>query len=243
MSTAEAKDYSELEIVAESRGLKVPQSRFLSEQRIKRIENGRYEGDEINGALSVVTETDRVLEIGAGLGIVGATIALNAKPEKVLSFEANPALMETIQTLYDLNGLNDRIEVRNEVLALGDDRPDTITLYLTNSFLGSSLMSEVGRVRHSVDVPTADLAQVIAEFAPTVLIMDIEGGELALLEEMDLSGFRAMTIEFHPKAYDISGMRRCKSIIRDAGFNRIDELSNRLVWTCEKSDDRHSDPA
>ena len=64
--------------------------------------------------------------------------------------------------------------------------------------------------------------------------MDIEGGELELLRHADLGQFRAMVLEFHPEAYGVEGMRECKAIIRDAGFERLPEKSTRTVWTCER---------
>ena len=66
--------------------------------------------------------------------------------------------------------------------------------------------------------------------------MDIEGGELALLEAMDLSPFRAIVIEFHPEAYEVKGMRRCKTILREAGFQKVEEVSSRTVWTCTRAE-------
>ena len=79
------------EYVALCKGVRVPHSPFLTETRIARINAERYEGDEIAGALAVVRPGDRVLELGAGLGIVGAVTAKNAAPDAVLSFEANPS--------------------------------------------------------------------------------------------------------------------------------------------------------
>ena len=65
--------------------------------------------------------------------------------------------------------------------------------------------------------------------------MDIEGGELDILTHANLDGVRAIVIEFHPKAYDVSGMRRCKRILRDAGFAPLSDLSTLLVWVAERA--------
>ncbi|MHA6264557.1 FkbM family methyltransferase [Arenibacterium sp. CAU 1754] len=212
-------------------GVKVPPSKFLHEGRIARINAAEYEGQEIEGALHVVTPEDVVLEIGAGIGLVGAVIAKNAKPKSVHSFEANPELIPAIEELYRENDLEKKIQVRNTVLISAPDRPKTIPFHLHNSYLGSSLIDE-GRARKTVDVDTADFAATCAEIKPTVLVMDIEGGELDLLRHADLSGFRAVVLEFHPKAYGVPGMRECKTILRDAGFARVEEKSTRTVWAC-----------
>ncbi|NIZ12857.1 FkbM family methyltransferase [Phaeobacter sp. HF9A] len=225
------------EVAAVCHGVKVPMSRFLNETRIKRINEARYEGPEIAGALHVVGPEDRVLEVGAGLGIVGAVIAQNAKPQKVLSFEANPELIPVISALHQMNGLEDRIELRNQLLFAGEDRPADMEFHLRSSFLGSSLINESGRPSRVVKVPTVDLAEVVAELEPTVLVMDIEGGELALLQAMDLAPFRAIVIEFHPEVYEVAGMRACKNVLRAAGFHKVQEVSTRIVWTCLREGD------
>lgn len=224
------------EIAAECLGVKVPHSRFLNETRIARLNEGRYEGQEIRGALHVVGPGDRVLEIGAGLGVVGAVIALRAQPEAILSFEANPELIPEIARLHALNDLSQLIELRNRVLWAGADRPASMPFHIRSSYLGSSLLNAGARPSVVVEVETADMAEVVAEFRPTVLVMDIEGGELALLEGMDLAPFRAVVLEFHPEAYELAGMRRCKTILREAGFDKVDEISTRLVWTCVRPD-------
>lgn len=224
------------EIAAECLGVKVPASRFLHDKRIERINAAEYEGQEMAGALHVVRPEDVVLEIGAGIGLVGAVIAVNAKPRAVHSYEANPELIPAIEALYAANGLQDRISVRNAVLVSAPERPDSVTFHVHSSYLGSSLIEPSGRKSRAVEVSTESFSEVCERVRPTVLVMDIEGGELEILRHADLSGFRAMVLEFHPKAYGIGGMRDCKNILRAAGFERIAEKSVRTVWTCERSD-------
>ncbi|MFK7834949.1 MAG: FkbM family methyltransferase [Sulfitobacter sp.] len=218
--------------VAECLGVKVPDSPMLNATRIERINAARYEGQEIAGALSVVRAGDKVLELGAGIGIVGAVVAKNAKPKQVVSFEANPNLIEHIRALYKLNRLSTKIEVRNQVLLSAPDAPETMAFHIRNSFLGSSLIDTDTRATTRVDVPTASYAQIHEEYAPDVLLMDIEGGELDFLRHASLEGVRAIVIEFHPGAYGREGMMECKSILERAGFTKVPEHSTRQVWTC-----------
>jgi FkbM family methyltransferase len=216
-------------------GVRVPQSPFLTETRIARINAASYEGAEIAGALAVVAPGDRVLELGAGLGIVGAVTAKNAQPAAILSFEANPELIPHIRALYRANGLENVIELRNQVLVSAPERPETMTFNLHNSYLGSSLTPDPSRETRPVEVPTASFRNVLDTFQPTVLIMDIEGGELELLEHATFDGIRAVVIEFHPGIYGKAGMQACKTILRRAGFEKLDAPSTRLVWTCTRA--------
>ena len=218
--------------VAECHGVKVPDSPMLTPVRIERINAARYEGQEIAGALQVVQAGDKVLEMGSGIGLVGAIVAKNGKPSKVVSFEANPNLIEHITALYKLNRLSKTIEVRNEVLVSAPDAPETMAFHIRNSYLGSSLIDSDSRATTRVDVPTADYAEVHKDLAPDVLLMDIEGGELEFLRHASLDGIRAIVIEFHPDAYGREGMRECKSILEHAGFAKVPDHCTRQVWTC-----------
>ncbi|MBB3986106.1 FkbM family methyltransferase [Sagittula marina] len=223
-------------VAALCKGVRVPFSPFLNDMRIKRMKEARYEGTEIAGALSIVREGDRVLEMGTGLGVVGAVIAHNAKPEAVLSFEANPNLIPHIKELYALNDLTDRMEVRNQIVLTGPDQPSTVTFHLRSTYLASSLIKSDNRKTTPVDVPTVNFAKLVRDFRPDVLVIDIEGGELDFLRHADLSTIRAMVIEFHPDHYGREGAVQCKDILRAAGFQKNSDVSTRFVWTCERRD-------
>lgn len=225
---------------ARTHGILVPPSPFLTDTRIARINAGLYEREEIAGALDVVHAGDRVLELGAGLGIVGAVVAGNARPAAVLSFEANPELLPHIRALHRLNNLEAVMELRHAVLVAGPDRPDTLPFNLRTSFLGSSLIDTPARPTRAVDVPTADFHAVLEAFRPDVLIMDIEGGEHDLLAHARLDGIRAVVVEFHPGHYGKDGMQACKRRLRQAGFGKRTAPSSRLVWTCTRDPARTS---
>lgn len=221
------------EAAAEYRGVRVPPSPFLHRKRVDRINSGAYEGQEVAGALHVTRAGDRVLELGAGIGFVGGVVAKLTAPARLLSFEANPRLIPHIRALHALNGLEKVAEVRNQVLFGGPDRPETATFHIHASYLGSSLQGNARSVEQ-VAVPTADLAATLAEFRPDVLIVDIEGGERDILKHADLSGVRAVVIEFHPAVYGIEGMQECKKALLRAGLARVEAYSTRHVWTCQR---------
>ena len=97
--------------------------------------------------------------------------------------------------------------------------------------------SDADRAKEVVDVPTASFNDVVKRLKPNVILMDIEGGELDVLEHANLNAMtqlRGIVIEFHPDQYEVSGMRRCKNILREAGFERIEDLSTRTVWVAQK---------
>ena len=195
-------------IAAQCRGVDVPASPFLTETHLRQMSEGHYEGDKIAGALAVVRPGDRVLELGAGLGVVSAVIARSAAPARVLSFEANPALVPHIRALHALNGLENRIELRNQMLTSGPDRPGVAS--------------------------GAALDEVLRAFRPDVLIVDIESGTPEFLEHARLHGIRAVVIRFHPGVYGEDGAKTCKDRLRTLGFQTDERVSTRLVWTCTR---------
>ena len=221
-----------VEILLDYHGLKVPKSPHLVEVIEKQLRAGRYEGPEVTGVAQIVKPEDRVLECGCGLGIVSGLAALKNRPEAVLSFEANPELIEWIRALHVANDL-DMMEVRNELLMATPDRPKSVPFHLHENFLGSRL-TEGGDYRETIEVKTAAFDDVKASFKPTVLVADIEGAELEFLRNADLAGIRAVVIEFHPIVYNVAGMRECKRILTQAGFQRLD-CSTRTVWTMERA--------
>ncbi len=62
------------------------------------------------------------------------------------------------------------------------------------------------------------LKSLIAEVNPTVIVCDIEGGEMGLFDGANLSGVRAMVVEFHPKVYGDSGMARILGTLAAKGI-------------------------
>ncbi|MEM9128291.1 MAG: FkbM family methyltransferase [Pseudomonadota bacterium] len=222
------------EVVIQYRGLKIPFSPYLDDSIMKLIKRDEYERWEMDGALAVVQPEDRVLEMGAGLGIVSGVVALKNKPLSTLSFEANPNLIPHIRNLHSLNNLSDRIEVRNAILSANPEDSESIPFHIDASYLDSSVLAVEGDARSTVPIAKADFETVKREFAPTVLVIDIEGAELDFLRHADLSGIRAIVIEFHRLVYGHKGARACKRILSEAGFQRLEELSWRVVWTCTR---------
>ena len=224
-------------VVAECHGIEVLQTPYIFQPwLIRKINNGRYEKPEIAGALAVVRPGDKVLELGAGLGIVGASVAANCQPAAIRAYEANPDLLPHIEALYAHNGLSDRLDLRNAILLSDANAPQSLPFHISDRFSFSSIQTPEKKYARSVDIPTAAWAEVRDEFAPNVLLMDIEGGEADFLAHADLSGLRAVVVEFHPGLYGKEGMRRCKQYLRAAGFQPIPEISQRTVWAAERTD-------
>lgn len=156
------------------------------------VVKGGYESAERAAVVHGLTEQDRVLELGAGIGLIALTVNRAMPGIPILSVEANPALAIVIRENFARNSCP--AELVEGIAALEDGETD---FHVATDFWASStqaLDEDTQTIRHQ----SLDTNRLIREFAPTILVMDIEGGEIALLPHLDLTGIRRLIIEFHP---------------------------------------------
>ena len=211
--------------IIESRGVKIPFHPEIVTPAIERpLRKGKYEGGECLAVETVVGKGDRVLELGAGLGLVSTRAAMAEGVEKVVTFEANPALLPVIRETHRLNDVTGRIEVINGVVTRGE-APEVLPFYRRPDFWGSSLASTPAGWTDEIAVKTYDFDAVLAEFRPTVIVADIEGGELDLFEGADLSDARFVIMEIHPRVYGAEGTKRIFDAMSAKGFGYSPKIS------------------
>lgn len=159
---------------------------------------GIYERPEIEGLRRAIRPGDRVLELGAGLGIISALAARAAGPEgRVRAYEANATLLEDTLAFFAANRIT-TVDLVNAVL-VPEANPAPRSFHLAGSFAESSLMGADGRnPQGMVEVRAESLADVLGSFRPDVLICDIEGAEAELLSALPASTLRAAVVEMHP---------------------------------------------
>ena len=156
------------------------------------IFKGGYEAVEAELVDAVLRPGDRVLEIGTGIGFVSILCAQRAGAGRVTSYEANPALEATIRANYALNGVTPDLRMKAVTV-----EGDPIRFYADDNILSSSLIDR-NLAATGITVDSDAMAEVMAEIAPDVIVMDVEGAETGLLPAADLSGVRAMIVEVHP---------------------------------------------
>lgn len=201
-------------------GLAVPLSRHgMSADVVRAILSNYYEDPEIRGLRSVIRKGDRVLELGSGLGVVTALAArATTSAGKVLSFEANPAMVPDTLAFLANHGI-DNVELRNEVLVPGAAEGESREFHVASSFSVSSLVGGTGRrSREVIQVAAKDLNETVATFAPDVLLCDIEGGELELIPALDASNLRAVVIELHPDRLSEDQLAQIRSALAGHGL-------------------------
>jgi FkbM family methyltransferase len=168
----------------------------------KQLFQKRYEHQEFLLISEALEPRDRVLEVGSGIGFIGIACAKICGQDNILSYEPNPTMKPVIEKNYALNGM--RANLRSRVLATesGD-----VQFFFDEEILSSSLFDR----RHggATTIKADSISEVLKSYAPSVLVMDVEGAEIELLRCCDLSSVDKIVIEMHPH---IVGAKKIKSL-------------------------------
>ena len=137
---------------------------------------GLHELSEMGFVLHVFNEGDVFVDVGANIGSY-TIIAAGAIGARVVAIEPIPATFKRLEENIDLNRLNDR--VRAHCLGLSD-KPGilmfTSHLDTVNHVVAKS---EPG---NSISIPVTTLDDLLQGTSPTIIKIDVEGHEVAVLE-------------------------------------------------------------
>lgn len=157
------------------------------------LASGTFELNEREAAIGDIRPDDRVLELGAGLGTVTLALCLLHPDTPVTALEANPRLEDVLSRNIAQN--QGQAEIIGALAALEDGETD---FHIAPDFVASSMLHPAPGAR-TERRPMVDVNRLLRETAATVLIMDIEGAELAILNGLDLTPLRRIVAEFHPR--------------------------------------------
>ncbi|WP_425070943.1 FkbM family methyltransferase [Sagittula sp. S175] len=217
-----------------SRGLRIPKHPELTVGRVRAaLKEGTYERKECDAVMKVVNPGDTVLELGAGMGYMSTLLAAKKKVKKVLTFEANPTLIDYIKSVHDANGV-DNVEVRNALLS--PEAGDPVPFYIRKNFLASSMDGEIDKEAITGEdlIERQAIGPVLEELQPDVLVCDIEGAEAELLPAGDWSSLRCAVIELHPQWIGQKGVQAVFDAMQKAGLTFYPKASEGKVVTFRK---------
>jgi FkbM family methyltransferase len=207
-------DYAE---VIETNGVKVPFVPAIITPKIERpMRNNRYEGGEVAALRRILRAGDRVLELGAGIGLLSTLSAMVAGVERIVAVEANPDLIPLIHETHRLNGVT-TVDLRNGIAAAHDGTD--VPFYVRGDFWSSSMEPKSRPYLREVSLPCFGVDTLMAELRPTVIVCDIEGGESGLFDAVDMACVRAVVIELHPKVYGVAERDRILAILASKGLH------------------------
>lgn len=177
----------------------------ISPNIMQALTSGSYESVEARQLDGIVQKGERVVELGGGLGFISSKIGLLGRAESITVYEANPDLIPLIERTHALNGV--KAETLNAVVAPRASAP-TMPFYVRRDFWASSLSPDPYGYERAIDVPVVDFDAMLRARRPTMLVVDIEGGEEMLFQDIALTGVRKVYLELHQNVIGRVGMKR-----------------------------------
>lgn len=178
------------------------------------LSDGSYEAKEARSVLKAIRPGDRVLELGAGIGIITSIIA-GIEGVSVWAFEANPATAALAERVIGTN-CGDNVVFSQGLLTA--DGPKAYSFYVRKDLWMSSMDENQGPYEKRIEISSENIDDFIARHGITALVMDIEGAERDLLGRADLSGVERIFVELHDHLYGLAGVRDITGALTAKGF-------------------------
>jgi FkbM family methyltransferase len=202
-------------------GIRVRVGRHMSPKVERAISRGAYESDELRLIRMLLSPSDVVLDIGAGLGIVSAFCAKQLGSSQVFAFEANPDLEPRIRETFALN----RVEPTLEMCAIRASS-GRVTIYCHKHLFTSSEVRPSDGAR-PIEVPGKALSYVVEKVRPTVLIIELAAAGGELFDRAPLPGVNKVVLELHEPAAGQAQTGRVRAALAALGFKEDFRLSSR----------------
>lgn len=196
----------------------------ISHHMRKRLREGRYEILEANLIPQLLDASDSLLELGGGIGYLSSLLYRLGKCRHLVVVEAHPELIPVIHKNHSLNSV--AATVIHGLVGLGDSSLPA-GFFIRDNFWASSFFpptAQDGKGR-LVEVKRISLSNLLREHNITAVICDIEGGEIGLFGEVDLSRVQKIVVEQHVSVIGEDGVDAVRRQIADQGLSRCEELS------------------
>ena len=196
-------------------------------QLLKAFVNGNYEKSEVTLLKTFLDHDEIVLEVGAGIGYMGLVATRLNKYKRYVAYEANPHLIKVIKNNMTHN--NAFFEIHQGVL-LNENRK--IPFFITDAFWASSLLQPMHQEYKEVIVEGLKKNGIMQQIQPTMLIVDIEGGEADFFNGLDLSSVTKIILEIHPQVLEDQILNRIYGTLLKEGFllNFKVSYKNVIYW-------------
>jgi len=185
---------------------------------------GEYDRTHIEKLLQLVNGESNVLFVGAHVGSLVIPIAKAV--EKVVAVEANPATFDAL--LMNL-AINQCRNVRALNIAASDRCEKVAFLASAHNTGGSKIAPAKPRKEFvydhpkTVEVDAAPLDELLPDFYPSHIIMDVEGAEARAMAGMPrlLASSRVFIVEFLPNHIENVAGISCNDFLKLIPFERI----------------------
>lgn len=168
-----------------------------------------YESGIVNALETYVKPGDSVVVVGGGWGVSAIHASRNTEDTgSVIVFEGSKEMISRVRETLKLNGVEDRVDLQNAVVGHDVDVWGEVT----------------GDVVHPTDLPECN-----------VLVLDCEGTEMEILDEMKIRP-RVVIVEAHG-LYDAPSAE-VASLLEEQGFNVTNQViaNQGLEDICKEND-------
>ncbi len=189
--------------------LEIPEH-VMTDTLIEALVSGRYEGSEAAALTRHLRPGDRMLELGSGAGYLAALAAGVIGAEAVLGVEAHPEMAQVARANLKRNDAG-AADILWGAAVADDFAADAAPFWTRMAYWASALATEEQAATAGprlAEVPALRIGALIARHRPTVLVSDIEGGELALFDRPLAAHIRLLVLEIHPGNYGLAGVKR-----------------------------------
>ena len=199
--------------------------KVISRRLVASLESQEYEVDEERELRHLIQSDEVVLEIGGGCGLVSTYCALREDVKAVFCVEANPLLIPIIAETHRLNGVH--VTVYNEVLGPIDGETD---FYLHEDFWESARTPDDRAQK--IRVKMTSFQSRLDEIKPTLVIVDVEGGELDLFDAVNLPlSVKRIFIEIHQNLIGRAGVKKVFDLLSAKNFHYDQWHSHKHIVT------------
>jgi len=190
-----------------------------------------YESAECELIQEALRKGDVYLEIGCGLGLVSALACQQTDESNVFCYEPVPDTVQLAKTTFQKNGISPNLV---EVALVADDRED-VMLYIGAAFWSSSLWDR--KSGQTINVPARRLHTEIMRIQPDVVLMDGEGAEAVLVQEIAGWPPRDLILEMHPHVIGVKETARLWEVLKELNFERIRQVGKVEWWRLNEGAD------
>jgi FkbM family methyltransferase len=173
---------------------------------------GRFEEAERVELAEGLLPGDRLMDLGAGSGLVAISAARRLPGLPLHVVEGNPAMVALLRRNLAENG----VEAEVTPTLVGDH--DGTALFALDENYSASSVKRLGDDLPQTELPVTDIRRLQASFRPTVLSIDIEGAEAEVIPALDLTTLRRVVVEFHPDLIGPATMSDLIGRLLGAGF-------------------------
>ena len=188
----------------------------MSKKMLSVMRSGDYEREEAGQITTIIQPGDRIVELGGGVGYVSSVAGMLGKAQDIVVYEANPDLIPLIERTHQLNNVTSTVI---NAVVLPRKSSDTVPFYIRDDFWASSLSADTYGYSAVKDVPVVSFGEMLRRHNPTMLIVDIEGGEGELFQDVELTGIRKIYIEIHQAILGRVGMKRLFDFFSSRDFH------------------------